>query len=42
MLRAGLTEVLVMGIEMRWIYVRPSLIATGETPLGLRRAWRPS
>ena len=33
-LRAGLTEVLVTGIEIRWIRVRPRPIASGAKPAG--------
>ncbi|MCY1550362.1 hypothetical protein D9M68_866140 [compost metagenome] len=31
--RAGFTEVLVMGIEIRWISVSARPIATGATPI---------
>src|SRR5712692_1180232 len=40
-LRAGLTEVLVTGIEIRWIKVRPSPIAIGANPAGARRSVAP-
>jgi hypothetical protein len=32
--RAGLTEVLVTGIEIRWMSVRPSPMAIGAKPAG--------
>lgn len=35
-LRAGLTEVFVTGIEIRWISVRPKPIAIGAKPAGAR------
>ena len=35
-LRAGLTEVLVTGIEMRWISVNPRPMAIGAKPTGAR------
>jgi len=35
-LRAGLTEVLVTGIEIRWIRVKPRPIAIGAKPAGAR------
>jgi hypothetical protein len=34
--RAGFTEVLVTGIEMRWMSVGARPIATGAVPLGCR------
>ena len=34
MLRAGLTDVLVTGMLIRWINVRPSPIAMGAKPTG--------
>jgi hypothetical protein len=36
-LRAGLTEVLVTGIEIRWIKVRARPIGIPDAPLGV--AW---
>ena len=39
--RAGLTEVLVIGIEIRWISVSDKPIASGPRPLGARRSVAP-
>jgi hypothetical protein len=39
--RAGLTEVLLIGIEMRWIRVSPSPIAIGAKPTGARASVAP-
>ena len=41
MLRAGLTEVLVTGMLIRWISVRPRPIAIGAKPLGARSSVAP-
>jgi hypothetical protein len=40
-LRAGLTEVFVTGMLIRWINVRPSPIAIGAKPLGARSSVAP-
>ena len=40
-LRAGLTEVLVTGMLMRWISVRHSPIAIGANPAGARESVDP-
>ena len=40
-LRAGFTEVLVMGIEMRWIRVRARPMAIPANPAGARRSVEP-
>ncbi|MOA39007.1 hypothetical protein D3C78_1607530 [compost metagenome] len=41
MLRAGLTEVLVTGIEIRWISVSPRPMAMGASPAGARLSVAP-
>jgi hypothetical protein len=38
--RAGLTEVLVTGIEIRWMSVRPRPMAIGAKPAGALARWR--
>jgi len=40
-LRAGLTEVAVTGMLIRWISVRPRPIAIGAKPLGARSSVAP-
>ena len=39
--RAGLTEVLVIGMEMRWIRVSARPMAIGAKPAGARRSVAP-
>ena len=39
--RAGLTEVLSTGIEIRWIYVSASPMAMGAKPAGTRLSVEP-
>jgi hypothetical protein len=39
--RAGLTDVLLMGVEMRWISVRARPMAMGANPVGARPSVAP-